>query len=136
MMKKCSEENCDRPHSAKGLCKPHYEQRAYLAQHEERKAKARAHYAANRDRILRATRLAMHGVSDEEYERLLASQNHGCAICGRGPQGRKQRLCVDHCHAVGHVRGLLCDACNRGIGLLGDDIDRLNRAIAYLTDSS
>lgn len=41
-------------------------------------------------------------------------------------------LLIDHCHQGGHVRGLLCDQCNRGIGLLQDDPDVLERAVAYL----
>lgn len=41
-------------------------------------------------------------------------------------------LCVDHAHDDGRVRGLLCDNCNRGIGLLGESPDALIRAAAYL----
>jgi len=39
---------------------------------------------------------------------------------------------MDHDHKTGELRGLLCDRCNRSIGLLGDDAMTLTRAILYL----
>ncbi|MBV9043118.1 MAG: endonuclease VII domain-containing protein, partial [Acidimicrobiia bacterium] len=59
------------------------------------------------------------GLSEADYERILASQDGGCAICGRLPGSRN--LHVDHDHATGAVRGLLCFACNVAIGHLRDD---------------
>jgi len=58
-----------------------------------------------------------------------------CSICGRTPEevGRVAReLAVDHNHGSGKVRGLLCHQCNAGIGLLGDDPERLSMAAAYI----
>lgn len=70
------------------------------------------------------------GITYEQYCEMLADQEHRCAVCRR--QQLTKRLAVDHCHKTGTIRGLLCDKCNRGIGLLGDDIGTLARAIAYL----
>jgi hypothetical protein len=53
------------------------------------------------------------GVSTEDYERMLAAQGGGCAICGAKPKSR--RLHVDHDHRTGTVRGLLCFQHNRAI---------------------
>ena len=53
------------------------------------------------------------GVSDEDYAVLLSQQGGGCAICGAKPKTR--RLHVDHDHATGKVRGLLCHRCNRAL---------------------
>lgn len=53
------------------------------------------------------------GVTDAEYERLLAAQGGHCAICPNTPKTR--RLNVDHDHATGKVRGLLCHRCNRAL---------------------
>jgi hypothetical protein len=57
------------------------------------------------------TRAKQLGVSDEQYERLLAAQGGHCALCPNGPKTR--RLHVDHEHRSGKVRGLLCHRCNR-----------------------
>lgn len=68
---------------------------------------------------------------------LMEQQQDGrCAICGRvethRKRGRVVPLSLDHDHGTGVVRGLLCNNCNRGIGLLGDDSDSLRRAAEYL----
>jgi len=74
-----------------------------------------------------------YGISQAQFDEMLESQNGKCAICKADPPtGHKKRLNVDHCHQTGAVRGLLCDACNRGIGLFKDDPERLNKAISYL----
>jgi hypothetical protein len=76
------------------------------------------------------------GIGEEDYSILLESQGRKCAICGStDPKGRKavQNFFVDHCHETGKVRGLLCNDCNRGLGLLGDNIANIERAILYLS---
>lgn len=54
-----------------------------------------------------------------------------CECCGKPPA--KHRLSLDHCHLSHTFRGWLCNGCNRGIGLLGDDIPGLIKALQYLT---
>jgi hypothetical protein len=74
-----------------------------------------------------------YGMSVGDYDALLAEQCGGCAICGTTiPGGSSSRLCVDHDHLTGRIRGLLCVKCNSGIGLLGDDPARVRLAAAYL----
>jgi hypothetical protein len=70
-------------------------------------------------------------ITGAEYDARLRNQGGVCAICSRPP--RKGRLAIDHCHATGSVRGLLCTSCNRGIGYLGDSPDRLRKAVEYLS---
>jgi hypothetical protein len=59
------------------------------------------------------TRAKALGVTDAEYARLLAAQDGHCALCPNTPKTR--RLHVDHDHATGRVRGLLCYRCNRAL---------------------
>lgn len=78
-----------------------------------------------------------YGLSIEDYERMIELCDNKCEICGAPPptKGRKKTLCVDHCHDTGIVRGLLCDKCNRAIGLIGEDHQTLLKAIQYLARS-
>lgn len=59
-----------------------------------------------------------YGIEIADYEAMLLTQNGLCAICRQPPRGKKQRLCVDHNHQTGQVRGLLCDWCNHALGVL------------------
>jgi hypothetical protein len=79
----------------------------------------------------------MYGLSADEYEKLLHKQKSVCAICEqketrRGKRGTQHSLNVDHDHATGNIRGLLCSKCNTGLGLFRDDPDLLLTAISYL----
>ena len=70
-----------------------------------------------------------YDISEDDYLFLLKNQDGACAICGDIPM---YRLVVDHNHATGKVRGLLCRQCNLLLGLLGDDVDKAKSVIAYL----
>jgi hypothetical protein len=90
----------------------------------------------SRDRIVRSR----YGISAAQYDGLLAQQDGACAIC-RGVNESGRAMAVDHDHACcpgdkacGQcVRGLLCSNCNLAIGLLREDVARLQAAIGYLT---
>lgn len=77
----------------------------------------------------RRNHLKQFGIEPETYDELLATQGGVCAICKDEPD---PLLHVDHDHATGKVRGLLCGRCNRAIGLLLDDPVRVDSAAAYL----
>lgn len=74
----------------------------------------------------------VYGLSAGEYEALLFQQGGMCAVCGGPQQHGWSHFCVDHRHSDGQVRGLLCDFCNRAVGLLKDDPDRALRMAKYL----
>lgn len=81
----------------------------------------RDEYYAREDVIKRSKnyRLLKHyGLTLEQYNAMLSSQNNMCFIC-QVPSPRP--LAVDHNHITGKVRGLLCDNCNRALGLLKVD---------------
>lgn len=103
---------------------------AYYAREGER-LRARQRERHNHRRPLRrAYELDRHyGITPEEYDAMLARQAGACGVCGCRPAGA---LHVDHDHESGAVRGLLCGSCNLGLGKLGDSIEALERALAYL----
>lgn len=67
---------------------------------------------------------------------MVAAQDGLCAICGKGEtdtfKGKTKRLSVDHDHATGDIRSLLCARCNRGIGMFLDEPRLLRLAAIYL----
>lgn len=148
----CIEEGCVEPVKARGLCRTHYARllRHGHTKHTDRKRPAKpcsvdgcekyvyansfCHLHYSRERKLRTK----FGITGERFDAMLAEQGGGCAICratetrANWRSGEAAAFDVDHDHATGAVRGLLCSNCNRGIGLFGDDPDRLRAAIAYL----
>jgi hypothetical protein len=72
-----------------------------------------------------------YGISERDYNELLRLQAGLCAICAERPARH-----VDHCHETGEVRGLLCFACNAGLGNLSDDLLLLEAAVDYLASAA
>lgn len=100
---------------------------------ERYKAKQREYVESGRKSIAnRKSHLKRkYGLRIEEYDRMLAAQGGGCAICGN-PGRDDISLHVDHDHETGVVRGLLCFTCNNALGDLGDSYERMHRAANYL----
>lgn len=83
-----------------------------------------------------ATEIKRHyGLSKEDYNKMLTSQNMRCKICQKKhePSIKRGKLYVDHNHSTGAIRGLLCGGCNSAIGHMNDDIELLKAAIDYLS---
>ena len=77
----------------------------------------------------------MYGVEPEHYKLMHDRVGGKCELCGiEEKHAAKGRLCIDHNHQTGEVRGLLCSNCNAGLGGLGDNIERLKKAITYLEE--
>ena len=103
--------------------------KAYNARNrEELLAQKKTYYTENRQAIRDKVRAKMYGVSPDAIRALLIEQDSRCAICG----AKLAKWHLDHDHATGKVRGLLCSNCNSGIGMLGDDPGRVAAASQYL----
>lgn len=66
-----------------------------------------------------------------QYQVMLTAQGGVCAICDEPPVLKP--LVVDHDHATGEIRGLLCTQCNWGLGHFKDSGPRLMAAMVYLS---
>ena len=80
-------------------------------------------------------------MSEEDYNDTLELQEGVCALClkpetSKRDDGSEQLLAVDHDHATGRIRGLLCQRCNTGLGLFRDDPEALERAAEYVGATS
>ena len=115
---------------------PEVQRRIFSQWYAENRAAALATQKAWRDsergRAYRWRRtLSKHGLVHAEFDKLWNVQNGQCAGCNVklviGPNTH-----IDHCHATGVVRGLLCAACNLAIGKVKDKAETLRRLAAYL----
>ena len=75
--------------------------------------------------------LKTYGLTLEQYEALYEAQGGVCWICRRAT-GKVRRLAVDHDHATGYVRGLLCSEDNKILGHFRDDPVAAQRMVDYL----
>lgn len=78
-----------------------------------------------------------YGISLKDYKNMWTEQEGKCKICGKyKPIDGKtiEKLCVDHNHESGKIRGLICFNCNAAIGHFQEDIELLKKAIVYMTE--
>jgi hypothetical protein len=99
-------------------------------------ARQRRYYVENYKMSIRA-HMVRYGKNEEWYLATLEKQHGLCAICelperAKRKDGKIQRLCVDHDHRTGVVRGLLCTACNNRLGML-EKHEWIPKAQSYLT---
>lgn len=99
---------------------------------ESIKARRDRYAPKSRRKAMDRYRLRVYGITPEQFEALTVLQNGKCAICGATESSDGRGLCVDHCHATGVVRGLLCSGCNKGLGHFSDSADRMLAASEYL----
>lgn len=93
--------------------------------------------AANPDKVFNSS-MRKQGIDCtwEQQQEMLTKQGNVCAICHRPEKvvrdGKQKALAVDHDHQTGKVRGLICSACNQGLGNFQDNPDLLRNAVFYL----
>lgn len=148
----CTEAGCQGEVVGRGLCRMHYARflRHGHTMYRDRKRPAKMCSMPECDSILYAKDMchvhwlrgrklmSKYGITTAQYAALEDAQGGVCAIC-KGDETRtnwrsskSDALCVDHDHKTGKVRGLLCDNCNRALGLFRDDPVLLGRAVAFM----
>jgi hypothetical protein len=146
----CKTPGCGRPHHAKGWCSRcyarDYQRRWRLENPESVNASKRKHRAANPEQYRETVRKwrqrhpdmvvdhalrKNHGITLEEWDRILESQGGHCAVCDRRCEDDGRRLSVDHDHATGKIRGILCSRHNIALGQCEDESAQLAALAAY-----
>jgi NMD protein affecting ribosome stability and mRNA decay len=88
---------------------------------------------SNKDKNQKKWLKTRYGLTLEDWNMMFEEQGGVCAICkSPDPKGHHGRFHVDHDHVTGKIRGLLCDTCNRGIGMFYDSPVMLRSAATYL----
>lgn len=153
----CTVEDCDRAVAALGLCDLHYRRRRSKGTATPERVcrqcgetipdgvKGRRVYCSHqcaeafgyweRRRTHRANWLKQYGLTEEQYDAMVVAQEGRCAICRCAEPGGNggKHWHIDHDHATGRVRGVLCSECNTGLGKFKDDPNLLEAAVRYLT---
>lgn len=113
-------------------CHSEYRKNLHLDNPEKRRTSNknwRQTHLVGYKKISRKSRLKkVYGLSVEMFDRMIIEQSGNCKIC----ESLMVRPNVDHCHATGKVRGLLCHNCNAGVGLFKDSPKILISAARYL----
>ena len=112
----------NRPNPRKECQKCRHSKRDYEKEYTYRNKKRKDKYWENPDEARRKWENHKYGVCKEDFSYA------ECWICSSSI-----RLCIDHCHTSGQVRGLLCTKCNAAVGMFDDNTGRMGRAIEYLT---
>lgn len=76
-----------------------------------------------------------YGIELEDYDKMAKDQEGKCLLCEKVPNGLKkgEQFHVDHDHITGKIRGLLCDTCNRGLGMFKESPELLLKASEYIS---
>jgi len=133
-------------HEVKKVRNPTYQIDRYHNDPEKRQrelARVKAYQARPgiREKLRKARKIWWNSAEGQAYLRKYKGQPEPtrkcpkrCECCGGKPNGIG-RLHLDHDHATGKFRGWICYSCNMGIGLLGDTLDSLRKAVNYLRRS-
>lgn len=109
---------------------PNEKSRTYNPERSKKYRESKSESQKRKDSIVKRKSFlkTKYGITIEEYQIMLESQQNKCAICERHGSTLQKTLCVDHNHVTGKIRGLVCSPCNRTLGFLKiDTTDRFAR---------
>lgn len=117
------------PAYGRTMCKACYQRDYYAGLGPEKLRAYRRAYRMRHPEAISLRKAYEIGISGAQYDAMFVAQNGLCAICSEP----NNKLNVDHDHAGGEVRGLLCRRCNLGLGQFRDNPEFLRRAEQYIT---
>ena len=77
----------------------------------------------------------IHKLRYPELKQMFEDQDYKCTICKNEvtlDENKKTRGVVDHCHTSQKIRSILCQNCNRSLGLMKENIESLKNMINYI----
>ncbi len=100
----------------------------------KRRATARARYARDPKKFIKKTLDSPHHSRGWRGRRtaLIAEQGGRCAACGGDDPRSTNGWAMDHNHATGKIRGVLCHSCNVSLGLMRESVDAIIGLALYL----
>lgn len=115
------------------LCKP-VKAKSYRKNTREQRREYQQNYRQTPDgrAAHRRGNWRKRGIAAAEAEAAFAAHDGACGICGAGEPGGGRAWHLDHDHATGRVRGVLCRECNLGLGHFRDSPEIARRAALYL----
>ena len=102
-----------------------YNRKYYQANKDSMDKRSSSWQRANPASVYKYHTKRKYGLTEEEFQKL--KEIKACEICNS-----IEKLCIDHRHSDGKVRGVLCNSCNVGIGYFKEDLTMLQNAIEYL----
>lgn len=125
----------NKPNGLQPYCKSCWNTRSHARKDKENEYRLRVARGQNPKRqayLFNYMLKKNYGITAQDFDQMRHAQKDLCAICQRHSSVCSRGLMVDHDHATGKVRALLCLDCNTGIGKLREDTSILARAIDYI----
>ena len=114
-------------------CKNAYARERMRSNPDARERKRQSYLRNTNPERRRAYNLkAMYGLSLEQYEAMMVAQDRTCVACEERFGAGRDAVHVDHDHATGVVRALLCGPCNRALGHAKESPSRLRALARYI----
>ena len=85
----------------------------------------------DKEKLAAADLVRRYGITRAQWHAMFDAQKGRCQIC-KNEFGVRKNIHIDHCHATGKVRALLCASCNTMLGRAKDDPNILIRAAVYI----
>lgn len=116
-------------------CQKIYASEWRLKNKELLKIKKREYRENNPDKWRNRNLIKNYNITLNQYNQILIKQNYTCYICKKPESSKRNtKLCVDHCHTTNKIRSLLCNNCNRALGLLKEDFNSLLNLAKYVQE--